>query len=70
MKTFDRDIILTKRENEILHYVSEGYTIKELASKLNISATTIIFHRNNLRKKFNARNSIDLISKAFKRKIL
>lgn len=70
MKTIDRDIILTKRENEILHYVSEGYTIKELADKLNISATTIIFHRNNLRKKFNARNSIDLISKAFIRKIL
>jgi DNA-binding CsgD family transcriptional regulator len=70
MKTVDRDIILTKRENEILHYVSEGYTIKELANKLNISSTTVIFHRNNLRKKFNARNSIDLISKAFKNKIL
>jgi len=70
MKIIDRYIILTKRENEILHYVSEGYTIKELADKLNISATTVIFHRNNLRKKFNARNSIDLISKAFKNKIL
>ena len=70
MKIIDRYIILTKRENEILQYVSEGYTIKELADKLNISATTVIFHRNNLRKKFNARNSIDLISKAFKNKIL
>lgn len=63
------NIVLTERELEVLKHISEGFTVKEIASKLYIAETTVIFHRNNLRKKFKARNTAELISKAFKYKI-
>lgn len=66
----EEDIVLTKREFEILQLIADGYSIKELASKFDIKLTTVIYHRNNLREKFCARNCPELVSKAYKAKIL
>ncbi|MGE0076272.1 MAG: response regulator transcription factor [Bacteroidales bacterium] len=66
----ENDITLTKREFEMLKLIAEGYSTKDLALKFDIKLTTVIFHRNNLREKFNARNCPEMVSKAYKAKIL
>jgi DNA-binding NarL/FixJ family response regulator len=55
---------LTKRENEILQLVVKGYTSKKMAEQLNLSQRTIDHHRSNLLRKFNRKNSIDLVNYA------
>lgn len=42
---------LTEREKEILTYIAQGYTNKEIAKKLVLSHKTIDTHRTNLMKK-------------------
>jgi len=55
---------LTKREKEILQLVVQGYTSKKMAEHLNLSQRTIDHHRSNLLRKFNRKNSIDLVNYA------
>ena len=43
--------LLSKREMEILSYLSKGYSTKEIAENLLISSTTVRTHRNNILKK-------------------
>jgi DNA-binding NarL/FixJ family response regulator len=56
---------LTRREIEILHLLVKGLCAKEIAGVLFISETTVITHKKNLKRKFNAKNSVELMSKAF-----
>lgn len=53
---------LTKREHEVLKLVVEGYTSKDVAEKLCLSPRTVDHHRAKLLKKFNLKNSADLVS--------
>lgn len=55
---------LTKREKEILQLVVQGYTSRKMAEHLNLSQRTIDHHRSNLLRKFNRKNSIDLVNYA------
>jgi DNA-binding CsgD family transcriptional regulator len=55
----------TPREVEVLQLLIEGLCAKEIANKLFISETTVITHKKNLKEKFNARNTVELISKAY-----
>lgn len=59
----DRNGGPTRREMDVLELLSKGYCAKEIAAKLYISETTVITHKKNLKKKFNARNTAELISK-------
>jgi DNA-binding CsgD family transcriptional regulator len=45
--------LLTPQEIEIAAQIREGRSSKEIASLLNLSITTINFHRRNLRRKLN-----------------
>ena len=56
---------LTPRESEVLEYLVKGFGVKEIAAKLFISRNTVITHKKNLKEKFNARNTVDMIAKAF-----
>jgi DNA-binding CsgD family transcriptional regulator len=56
---------LTNKEREVFSLVSAGLTTKEIASRLNLSHHTIESHRKNLLKKFQAKNSAELIQKIF-----
>jgi DNA-binding NarL/FixJ family response regulator len=58
-------IIITKREIEVLKYISEGMTNAEIAEKLFISPLTVDSHRKNLIIKLNAKNTASLIKTAF-----
>jgi DNA-binding CsgD family transcriptional regulator len=53
----------TRREKDILDLLEKGLCAKEIANRLFISETTVITHKRNLKEKFNARNTVELISK-------
>jgi DNA-binding NarL/FixJ family response regulator len=57
---------LTRREKQILALVVQGYTSKVIAGKLNLSPRTVDHHRSNLLKKFNMKNSVDLVNYALR----
>ncbi|AYB32063.1 response regulator transcription factor [Chryseolinea soli] len=60
---------LTYREKEIVNYLMEGYSSKEIASTLGISPRTIDSHRANVLEKFGLKNTTELVSKISKQKI-
>jgi DNA-binding NarL/FixJ family response regulator len=49
---------LTKREREIFGFISEGRSIREIASHLNISSKAIESYRRNVLKKLNIPNTV------------
>jgi DNA-binding NarL/FixJ family response regulator len=55
---------LTKREKQILALVVEGNTSRAMAEKLNLSPRTVDHHRSSLLRKFNMKNSVDLVNYA------
>lgn len=52
---------LTSREKEILLYISEGLSNKEIAQDLNISIRTVEVHRTHLICKIGAANSFEAV---------
>jgi len=54
----------TRREKDVLELLVKGFCAKEIANRLYISETTVVTHKKNLKEKFNARNTAELISKA------
>ena len=62
--------LLTDRETEILKFIAEGFSNKEIGSKLFISHRTVDTHRTNLMKKLNSSNIAGLISYAIKNGIV
>lgn len=54
---------LTKREIEILELVSQGYSNKEIASKLFISTNTVKNHISNIMQKKNYTSRYQMIAK-------
>ena len=53
---------LTRREKQILQFVVDGYTSREVADQLGLSPRTVDHHRSNLLKKFQMSNSVDLVN--------
>lgn len=47
---------LSQRERDVLALMVKGYINKEIADRLNISTTTVIFHRKNISEKLNTRS--------------
>jgi len=58
------EVQLTKREKQILEFVLNGFSNKEIAEQLGKSVRTIETHRFNLMKKMDAKNIMDLSQKA------
>jgi len=55
---------ITKREKEILHLIANGFSTKQIASRLHISYHTVVSHRKNILSKFKVQNTAELITKA------
>jgi DNA-binding NarL/FixJ family response regulator len=47
---------LTERELQVIKYIAEGDTNRQIALKLRLSQQTVKHHAHNLMKKLNARN--------------
>ncbi len=56
-------LLFSEREKEILQFISEGKTSKEIASNLYLSTHTINTHKKNIIKKSNCKTFIELITK-------
>jgi DNA-binding NarL/FixJ family response regulator len=74
-KTASNDIFelasdITKREQEILENLCDGFTCKEIADKLFLSARTVETHKKSIMAKFDAHTTGKLISLAIKYKFV
>ena len=61
---------LSDREKQVLRLVAEGYTHKEIADTLNISAKTVIAHQTNISEKLDIHTRAGLIKFAIQRGII
>ncbi|MBN8576490.1 MAG: response regulator transcription factor [Cytophagales bacterium] len=63
-------LLLTRREIEVLKWIAEGLTNQEIADKLFVSASTIDSHRKNLISKLQVKNTAALVRTALENKII
>lgn len=63
-RQLDDELVITKREKEILQLLLSGKGNKEIAEALEISKRTAEVHRFNLMKKLKVKNLIELANKA------
>jgi DNA-binding NarL/FixJ family response regulator len=62
ISAFSRD--LAAREWEVLALLAQGRTSKEIASALNITASTVSSHRKSLCRKLNVHSAAELVHAA------
>ena len=55
-----RSPTLTSRQREILRFVAQGLSAKEIASRLNISVKTAHFHKTSIMEKLNIHTTAEL----------
>lgn len=53
--------VLSPREVEVAVLLCKGFINKEIADRLNVSATTVMTHRKNIMEKLRARSLADII---------
>ena len=58
---------LTPREREVLSYIAEGHTNREIAESLVISVKTVDRHRENIMRKLNLHNRVELVKYAIEK---
>jgi DNA-binding NarL/FixJ family response regulator len=63
-------LLLTRREIEVLKLIAEGLTNQEIADKLFVSTSTVDSHRKNLLSKLQAKNTAALVRTALENKII
>lgn len=60
-------VLLTPRENEVLHSIANGKSNKHIARELDLSVRTVETHRLNIKRKLGIEGQADLIRFALKR---
>jgi DNA-binding CsgD family transcriptional regulator len=65
-----KDLVLSKREKEIVKLLSEGLASKQISDILHISSHTVDTHRRNLLKKTGAKNTLELVVICLKKGLL
>jgi len=65
--SYDR---LSPREREILKLLAEGHSVKEIATRLNLSIKTVDAHKTNLMKKIDVHDRAELIKYAIQKKLI
>ena len=61
---------LTPREREVLTYIAEGYTNREIAEALVISVKTVDRHRENIMQKLNLHSRVELVKYAIEKGLI
>lgn len=64
------ELILSKREKEILKLICQGYSNNEISQMLFISPKTVDNHRTNLLSKTSSRNAASLVMFAIKNNLI
>jgi PAS domain S-box-containing protein len=55
------ELSISRREQEIIFYISKGYTSRKIAYELNLSEFTVNTHRRNIMRKTGTTNMVDLL---------
>ncbi len=67
----NEDIVwLSNREKEILLYIADGYTTKEIANLIFRDSETVKSYRKHLLIKLNAKNTAELVKKGYEMKLM
>jgi len=61
---------LTNREHQVLQAVWDGLSVKALASRLNLSARTVEYHKSMILRKWHCRSMLAACRLALKRRYL
>ncbi|HRN56182.1 MAG TPA: LuxR C-terminal-related transcriptional regulator [Agriterribacter sp.] len=64
------DQVMSKRELEVLKYITDGLSSKQIADKMALSIYTIHNHRKNMLEKTNCKNTAELLYFAIERGLL
>jgi DNA-binding NarL/FixJ family response regulator len=59
--------LLTERENEVIQLLSKGFLYKEIATKLNITSSTVKRHLSHIYQKLQVQNKTEAINKMYNR---
>ena len=62
--------VLTDRQRDIVQLFAEGYVLKEIADRLNLSRKTIDFHKHQIMTEFNLKSNADLVLFAVKQGLI
>jgi DNA-binding NarL/FixJ family response regulator len=65
--SYDR---LSPREREVLKLLAEGFSVKEIAARLNLSVKTVDVHKTNLMKKIDVHDRTELVKYAIQKKLI
>jgi DNA-binding NarL/FixJ family response regulator len=57
---------LTRRQREVLRLLAEGRTMQEAATMLNLSMSTIAFHKYKIMRTFGLRSNVELLRLAMR----
>ncbi len=61
---------LSNKEKEILQFLIEGMSSREIAEKLNLSVRTVDNHRANMMRRLQVRNAAELVRMAVEEKLI
>lgn len=61
---------LTKRELEVLHWIVQGRTNRQIADILRIAVPTVAAHRANIMKAVGVRKCVDLVVYAIRNSLV
>lgn len=68
--TTQNNLVLSRREKEVLLLIADGLTNNEIAENLTISSSTVDTYRKSLLAKLGAKNTAELIKIAFVNKLM
>ncbi|MBN2274540.1 MAG: response regulator transcription factor [Bacteroidales bacterium] len=69
-KTPDNNVLLTRREKDVLNLICQGLSNQQISEKLIISQRTVERHRANLLAKTDSKNSISLVIYAIRNRLV
>jgi DNA-binding CsgD family transcriptional regulator len=67
---YEEDTVLTRQEKNVVGYLADGFSSKQVADKLKISGNTIANHRQNMLRKTNTKNVAELVAFAIRSRII
>lgn len=67
---FKDSVTLSSKEKEVLKFIAEGKSSKEISSVMGISYNTVNVHRNNIMQKLDLHKTAELVRYAIKEKIV
>ena len=65
-ESIEEEEMLTERQREVLQLLTEGNSMKQVACVLNVSTSTVAFHKIRIKAILHAGNDADLVQHAIK----